>query len=1121
MPVSPPLAHPPVSARPTPSYANAAVKALSEQLENARARRHTLHEARVPVEALDREILDLRRRLREGGQLRAGDSLANSRYSLLKRLGQGGFAVVWEAYDRHSERRVAIKVLHSNLAGDQLRRDRFFRGARAMMRLAHPAVVRVLEPEAEDEGFYYFVMELVPGGNLREVVLEGRLKQDDVVPVILGVTETVGRAHAIGMVHRDIKPSNILLDGEGSPKLTDFDLVGGADTTGGTRTGALGTLLYTAPECLEKPQEATARADVYGLGMTAMFCFSGRELTLSILRNAERAITALSCPDPFKAVLCRAVAWEPEERFADANAMGAAIRETLEAHQQRQKQLTVDRDDLKRMTSLSKLGRGRTRQLPMNPHRTGAEPAALFGRSLSVVIGIDAYSEGIPPLRSAVADASAIAEALREDHGFETWCMFDDDAKLPDLLSLLQEELPNALGPDDRLLIYFAGHGIAADSDTGPAGYLVPADARRWERDGFLPMRAMHDALARLPVRHMFVILDCSFAGTFRWSTLRDVEPQATKMYRERYDRYTSSAAWQVFASTSSDELAMDVLDNHRGEGSGAHSPFARALLDGLAGAADYTQDNLITADELAIYVRECVAQAIGSDRRQVPQLFPFDRHDGGQFVFQVPNRALALAPAPALAEDANPYRGLDSFREQDCALFFGRDAVTQRLVEAVSTRGLTVVVGPSGSGKSSVIHAGLVSALRAKGWTVLPPQRPGREPLAALEAWTRALGAEPVEEDPVASWTAAVGVRASSRPDHPWLVIVDQLEELSTLGAPKWERAAFLSALASAVRAAPTLHLVVAVRSDAEPLFRDTALEPWWASTRFAVPPMTRRELRQIIEEPATAAVLHFESSYLVERLLDDVAFVPAPLPLLSFALSELYRRCWMRGAGDRVLREADYDEMGGIIGATTKRAIAVYESLVAEDRAYAVTIQNVCTRMVAIADSQFIRRRVFRDDLDYGEPAENRRVAEVLQRFHDARLISLAREDTGYDGSSYVEPSHDEWLRDWISVRHWLEELDTPVGTRALLEALRDTVRSWKSHRRDDLYLLNDPHVDKLIMLDRDRPFVFNADERRFLERSVHRRRNHRILRAGSVIVLIVAIAVLAAAAGGALLP
>src|SRR5262249_7152751 len=217
-------------------------------------------------------------------------------------------------------------VLHSSLAGDPLRQERFFRGARAMMHLAHPAVVRVLEPRGEDGGFYYFVMEFVPGGNLREAVLAQHVEKEELLLLILQVGEALALAHGRNMVHRDVKPANVLLDKRGAAKLTDFDLVGAKDTTGGTRTGAMGTVIYAAPECLERPQEATARVDVFGLGMTAIFCFAGKALTLSTLRNADSTITGLDCSPAVKKVLRCAVAWEPDARYVDASAMVSGLR---------------------------------------------------------------------------------------------------------------------------------------------------------------------------------------------------------------------------------------------------------------------------------------------------------------------------------------------------------------------------------------------------------------------------------------------------------------------------------------------------------------------------------------------------------------------------------------------------------------------------------------------------------------------------------------------------------------------------------------------------------------------------------------------------------------------------
>jgi RNA polymerase sigma factor (sigma-70 family) len=319
---------------PRPAYASAEVEALSNQLEGARRRKQALSDAGLAIDDVDREILQLRRQLREGGQLRAGDTLGDGRYLLVKQLGRGGFALVWEAWDRLEAQRVAIKVLHANLAGDPLRCERFFRGAQAMRRLAHPAVVQVLEPRGEDGGFYYFVMELVQSGNLREAVLEKRLQGDDALRPVLQVGEALAVAHARGMIHRDIKPANILLDDQGNGKLTDFDLVGAHDTTGGTRTGALGTIVYAAPECLDKPQNATPRADVFSLGMTAIFCLSGQDLSMDTLVDRAGALSQLDCTIFVRKVLERAVEWKPDRRFADAAEMVIELGKALETADQ-------------------------------------------------------------------------------------------------------------------------------------------------------------------------------------------------------------------------------------------------------------------------------------------------------------------------------------------------------------------------------------------------------------------------------------------------------------------------------------------------------------------------------------------------------------------------------------------------------------------------------------------------------------------------------------------------------------------------------------------------------------------------------------------------------------------
>ena len=134
--------------------------------------------------------------------------------------------------------------------------------------------------------------------------------------------------HGHDIIHRDIKPANIVLDGVGSLKLTDFDLVHADDTTGGTRTGVLGTYGYAAPEQMQRPQDVDVRADVYGLGMTAVFALHGADPSLyEILRNANGFIDSLAVSDRVKSVLSRLIAWEVGERYPSVADFCAALRE--------------------------------------------------------------------------------------------------------------------------------------------------------------------------------------------------------------------------------------------------------------------------------------------------------------------------------------------------------------------------------------------------------------------------------------------------------------------------------------------------------------------------------------------------------------------------------------------------------------------------------------------------------------------------------------------------------------------------------------------------------------------------------------------------------------------------
>lgn len=270
------------------------------------------------ISELEAEVLKIRREQRQGPQLLPGEILAR-RFVLDRLIGQGGFATVWRAYDRRMRHMVAVKVLHGQWSADASRIERFYRGARRMAELQHCAIVQVVASLQQDEGFHFFGMEYLPGGDLRRRVLQDDLSRSQAIKALLQVGEALEFAHERRIVHRDVKPSNILLDEKLDARLTDFDLVHVPDSTGGTRTSAMGSVFYAAPEAMEDAKQVeNPSADIYSLGMTLAFVIYGRDLPQRAWTDRKGFLLSLECSRALRSVIRRATEPVPSHRFSSA-----------------------------------------------------------------------------------------------------------------------------------------------------------------------------------------------------------------------------------------------------------------------------------------------------------------------------------------------------------------------------------------------------------------------------------------------------------------------------------------------------------------------------------------------------------------------------------------------------------------------------------------------------------------------------------------------------------------------------------------------------------------------------------------------------------------------------------
>ena len=453
-----------------------------------------------------------------------------------------------------------------------------------------------------------------------------------------------------------------------------------------------------------------------------------------------------------------------------------------------------------------------------------------------------------------------------------------------------------------------------------------------------------------------------------------------------------------------------------------------------------------------AHYSSTTLAQAAAGERLpSLPVALAYARACGGDTgEWTVLWRAVAAEldaaePPVAAASDLGwqrpPYLGLAAYGPDDADRFCGRDSLVAALTDRLARQRFVAVVGASGSGKSSLLRAGLLPAVRADGdrWsTVL--MSPGAHPLRECAGHLAArLGIDPaaltaeLAADPHHLRLVLPRLLTAGPADAECLLIVDQFEEVFSLCEDVSERETFVRAiLAAAYDPDGRTRVVIGLRAD---FYAHSARLPELVAAlqdaQLIVGPMTPDELSVAITEPATRAGLMVERA-LVATIVAEAASRPAALPFVSHALWETWRR--RRGTG---LFLASYQAVGGLDGAVAQSAEQVYGELDEEHRRAA---RRILLRLTALGDgTEDIRRRVSRAEL--GDATVTTR---VLERLAAARLLTISEET--------VEIAHEALIRGWPTLRDWL------AADRESLRAhhrLTATATDWATHGHDDAFL------------------------------------------------------------------
>lgn len=648
----------------------------------------------------------------------------------------------------------------------------------------------------------------------------------------------------------------------------------------------------------------------------------------------------------------------------------------------------------------------------------------------ALVVGINHY-QNLHLLQSPAQDAEAIANLLSQYGKFRVQRVpeqidpFDHSVRVSKqrevTLTSLKQSLVKLFKPQgqhvpETALLFFSGHGLREDQGI-QEGFLATSDAK--PEAGFygVSLQWLRRLLEESPVKQQVVWLDCCFSGELM--NFKQVLAETNPAAREERDRHFISACREF-------ELSYERQD-------GQHGVLTQILLHGIDPV--HRSDGWVTNYTLTDSIKEKLSTEI-----QCP-------------IFQNQGRAIVLTntrlavPNPDIKAKTSPYRALNYFREADADFFHGRTQFTDELIQTVAKENFVAVIGPSGSGKSSVVRAGLLHQLRlgqrltgSHAWMYLPVFTPGEHPAASLKQAT-GIALEHLQSSIVMASSQRV------------VMVIDQFEECFTLCQNPDERKAFFGALLGTLGyASPKFCLIIAMRADFLGHCTEYPTLARLMDRLMTVKPMNEHELKEAIVNPAKKVGLEVEPQ-LITRMIEDVIHSPGSLPLLQFALTILWDT--RREPYGNALTLYAYNRLGGIKGALERVANEAYDRLSYHEQAIARRIFLELTQLgVGTEDT---RRRVLKQDLMTSE-CPTAVLDQVIQKLVDARLITTDELHDAHSPDSQatvIDVAHEALIRHWSKLRQWIDQ--SQIALRQQRD-IQDAAKAWEKQGKltDAAFLL-----------------------------------------------------------------